>query len=687
MKKFTILLIMLFAFGSIINAADITSAGSGDWSATGTWVGGTVPGSGDKAIIIAGHTITLDVDATIQDLDIAATAELNGGSSYSITFNSKNGTVLIDGYMEVLNLDCPNNSAMASFDLNGDLHVNGTFSFDKTDINGDGTVYAATYNGTAQHGSVFGNTNPENGHTYGGSTWSGATDSDWNTAANWYSGSVPNANSTVYVTTDGAPNFPVISTGAAGLANALVIQAGASLTVEDANSLTLSNNTTTGFHIESTSAGSGSFIADGAFNATVQRHVPAGAWHQVASATDGANTSNFYDAANDSWLTKHTESTDAWTYILNVDSALSRNQGFDYWVTTARTVQFTGALTGADQSVSLDYSGSGIHQGWNFLGNPFPSALDWDLGSWGGNVEATVYVWDNTIGNSGDYAYWITGTPGSGTLSDGIVPMGQGFFVKSTSAGVDVTIPAAARVHDDQGFYKSSDDSDPTQYVRIQMDGNGHVNTVFVGFPEIGTDEFDYYGDAFKLYSSKETPQIFAVENEKELCINANAPLSEGESKTVHLNMIQVIDGEYALSISDLDQLPDATITIEDLQTGATQDLRENNVYSFTGSKEDNPERFLLHFAWSPDGIGEGIAQASNINIYSSGKDIYVNSTDGAINQEGTIYVYDLMGREIVQQSIRSGELVKLTVNIRNAYAVVKVVKEGFVKTEKVFIK
>ena len=472
MKKFTILLLMFFAFSGFINATDYTSQGSGDWSTTTNWTPNGTPGSGDKVIILAGHTITLDVDATLLSLDIAVTAELNGGSSYSITFSSKTGTVLITagGYMEVLNLTCPDDpQGMSSFVCNGDLHVDGTFNFDKTEIDGDGTVYAAYYLGQA-NGSLFGNKNPVDGHTYGGSTWSGSSSSDWNTTTNWYSGAVPDANSTVYVTTDGGTNFPVISNGdAAGLANAMVIQAGASLTVEDANSLTLSNNTTTGFHIESTSAGSGSFIADGAFNATVQRHVPAGAWHQVASATDGANTSNFYDAANDSWLTKHTESTDAWTYILNVDSALSRNQGFDYWVTTARTVQFTGALTAADQTVPLDYSGSGLHQGWNFLGNPFPSALDWDLGSWGGNVEATVYVWDETIGASGDYAYWLTGTPGSGTLSDGIIPMGQGFFVKSTSAGVNVTIPAAARVHDNQGFYKSSDDSDPTQYVRIQV--------------------------------------------------------------------------------------------------------------------------------------------------------------------------------------------------------------------------
>ena len=59
----------------------------------------------------------------------------------------------------------------------------------------------------------------------------------------------------------------------------------------------------------------------------------------------------------------------------------------------------------------------------------------------------------------------------------------------------------------------------------------------------------------------------------------------------------------------------------------------------------------------------------------------------GAANQDGKVYVYDLMGRELMHQNITRGELVKLNVNTRNNYVVVKVIKEGFVKTGKVFIK
>jgi hypothetical protein len=66
--------------------ATITSAASGNWSAGATWVGGVPPTSVDDAVIGAGHTVTLDVDATVISLSGAGNVASNLAITTSRTF-------------------------------------------------------------------------------------------------------------------------------------------------------------------------------------------------------------------------------------------------------------------------------------------------------------------------------------------------------------------------------------------------------------------------------------------------------------------------------------------------------------------------------------------------------------------------------------------------------------------------
>lgn len=68
----------------------IVSAASGNFSAGATWVGGVVPTVGDEARASTGHTITIDVDTTCDEVSNAGTGIFTLASGVTLTANVTN---------------------------------------------------------------------------------------------------------------------------------------------------------------------------------------------------------------------------------------------------------------------------------------------------------------------------------------------------------------------------------------------------------------------------------------------------------------------------------------------------------------------------------------------------------------------------------------------------------------------
>jgi hypothetical protein len=522
-------------------------------------------------------------------------------------------------------------------------------------------------------------------------TWKTTGTTDWSTGSNWDNGDVPSKGVDVVIPSGGTQPSADGTVANPAECMDLTINSGASLTIPVSEYMTvygyLTNNAgSSGLIIQSGSTGDGSLIfATGSPAATVQRYCSSGGWHLVTPVTDYSISNDFYiDENNSAWLTYHTESTNDWTYITGLSEVLSRGTGYSYWGETDNTVEFMGNLTSSDFSSSLAYSGNGADEGWNLLGNPFSSAIDRDEGTWGSNTTGAVYVWDNDYDSDGEY---LTYTPGSGgNLTNGVIPMGQGFFVKANAAG-SFTIPQESRVHYATSFYKN-ENKENKHFVNLTLTTQGYKSEVFIGFTEDATEQFDNGYDADKLFSSNSSPQLFVVENNRELVINASEPLNNNDERIIPLNIRNFIDGTYQLVLNGLENLDEVSIYLEDLQQGIIHDFSNDPVYKFTASEGDNENRFILNFVYNPTGIENNqIESNSSITLYSHDESVYILSDKILSDKNGEIYVYDLLGKLIYKDNIPAKSLVRLKLNLDNQYVIVKVIKNNQIKTEKLFIK
>ena len=226
-------------------------------------------------------------------------------------------------------------------------------------------------------------------------TWDGGDYSDdWFGADNWDVSDVPGTTTNVIIPT-GLSYYPTVDRK--GACNNISVGSGARLV----------------------DRGAGYLVPGG--TATVDRDYLGGEWHLISSPVAGATANMFLGL----FLQNHTESTNVYTDITDPVTPLNAMQGYALWNDAAGTASFVGTLNTGNFGSGLTRTGLG----WNLVGNPYPSPIDWDaLTGWTKtNVDNATY----RHVNNATWAEYVGGVGANGGTR--YIAGEQGFFVGVTT--------------------------------------------------------------------------------------------------------------------------------------------------------------------------------------------------------------------------------------------------------------
>lgn len=504
-------------------------------------------------------------------------------------------------------------------------------------------------------------------------TWTGIESPLWNDDGNWDNGA-PNAGISAIipkVTT----NQPIVVFNEA--CDNLTLEGGAELTMFSGGNLQVFGD----LFMQANENGTSSLFENGGFsvagNTTVQFYVTADRWHYVSPPMSGQTANTFYDM----YLYDYNEATDLWENIIDPATPLPIGTGYKVWSSTinppnnppgTKSVDFVGgSLNSGNYFLPVTINGNG----WNLVGNPYPSAISWNSSGWlKSKIDATVYVWNGV--------QYITWNGFVGDLIGGIIPAMQGFMVKATGTNPLLLISNSTRLHGPDPYKASPVD----RLLEITVAGNSYSDKTFIHFNELATAGFDSEFDGYKIYGIEEAPQLYTRLGEEMLRVNVLPDVYSGLVVPVALEVPAA--GEYTFIFNGLSTFEDGVaMYLEDIKESQMIEVTQHGQYVFSANPSDTPDRFILHFSVEYDEEDITLAGTDEIfHIYSYQNTVYVQSL---FQQDisGSVMIYNMMGQEILNNKLENTSLNKFRLHSGSGYFIVKVISESGVSSQKVFIK
>lgn len=383
---------------------------------------------------------------------------------------------------------------------------------------------------------------------------------------------------------------------------------------------------------------------------------------------------NFADLDND----ELDDNNDVWTSLSSSDT-MTPGVGYAAMGPTTgsfprtESVVFSGTVNNGviTSPISLSADATDTEDDWNFVGNPYPSAISADdFVAFNTNITGTLYFWthvtDASISNPGpntfnystdDYAmYNAVGGIGTGSTSGssaptGFIASGQGFFLEAITAGT-VTFNNSMRsnTYANNDFFRPNSAENTTESTeerdRIWLNmtnPDGVFSQLLIGFFDDATLQKDRLYDGVRLKGSNYI-SFYSKDATNEYGIQGRPTFIEND--IVPLGYDSTILGDLTIGIDTFEGILNTTdIYLKDLQLNITHNLKLAD-YTFTTTDGVFPNRFQLQFINNSVLSVEDVVNENDLAVYlNDNSELEIKQRTRI--QINTVTVYSMLGKQI----------------------------------------
>ncbi len=331
----------------------------------------------------------------------------------------------------------------------------------------------------------------------------------------------------------------------------------------------------------------------------------------VITDTDGSGSNDLNDGWTDFPVDLSNSATTTFTKAQGYQMFIF---GSDVPVTTNGNAKWSlrGTIWSGSINFPIHFTNSGpgntpviANDGWNLVGNPYPSTIDWKAASgWTKtNVDDAIYIDDYSTANP-VFATFVNGVGTNGGTR--YIATGQGFWVKANTTSPVITITENVKVPGTQTTLFR--EATPNNLIRITLTSSDNLtDESVIYFLDSATIGFDTRYDARKLRNQYWYLNLSSMSPVQEKYA-INAMPFKNCAQVVPLDVSDVTSGTYSLSFSDFESMPSAmNIQLKDNYSNSTTDVRQNQNYPFTVDQNNastfGSNRFSLTFTYTGTNI------------------------------------------------------------------------------------